>query len=101
MSRDHYGNIPKRREVRAYVDNLTRGHMAFLEPGGTNLFISGKDTMTSGRATISGTEITANSCMLLTPEHNGPTSLSYAAFPGYMVVSGTGSGEFTFLICIQ
>ena len=96
MSRDHYKGIPKKRVVLLDAD----GDLEALGYGGVNAVLLGTDTMTSGRAVVSGTGIKSTSGVVATPAHGGPSALSYAAFDGYVIVSGTGSGDFTYQIVI-
>lgn len=96
MSRDHYKGVPKKRVVLLDAD----GDLEALGKGGVDVILTGTATMTTGRAVISGSGIKSTSGVVATPKHNGPTALNYAAFDGYVIVSGTGSGQFTYQIVI-
>ena len=95
-SRDHYKGTRKKRVVLLDAD----GDLEALAKGGDNIILTGTTTMTSGRAVISGTGIKSTSGVVATPHHGGPTSLNYAAFEGYVIVSGTGTGQITYQIVI-
>ena len=96
MSRDHYKGIPKKRVVLLDAD----GDLEALGMGGVDVILTGQVTMTSGRAVISGTGIKSTSGVVATPRHGGASALTYAAFPGYVIVSGTGTGAITYQIII-
>lgn len=96
MSRDHYKGIPKKVAVLLDAD----GDLEALKKGGSNIVLMGTATMTSNRAVISGTGIKSTSGVVATPQHGGPTALNYAAFDGYVIVSGTGSGSFAYQIVV-
>ena len=90
MSRDSYKNIPKLQGVYADKD----GNLERLDKTGKEQDLRGTATITSNRAVVSGTNISTGSFAIATPVHNGPTAMNYTAFDGYVVFSGTGSGNF-------
>jgi hypothetical protein len=94
--RDSYGNIPKKRDV---VVN-TNGDLEVPNVLGELVWMNGTTTMTSGRAVVSGTQITTNSFVVATPKHGGASALSYAAFNGHVIISGTGTGLVAYTVYI-
>lgn len=96
MSRDHYKGIPKKRVVLLDAD----GDLEALGKGGVDIVLTGKVTMTSGRAVVSGTDVKSTSFVVATPQHGGASALSYAAFDGYVIISGTGTGTVAYQILI-
>ncbi len=96
MSRDHYKGTRKSRVVLLDAD----GDLEALGKGGVPVILTGTTTMTTGRAVVSGTGIKTTSGVIATPHHGGPTSLNYAAFNGYVIISGSGSGQITYQIVV-
>lgn len=96
MSRDFYKNIPKKRVVLLDAD----GDLEALGKGGVEVMLTGVTTMTSGHAVVSGAGIKSTSGVVATPKHGGASSLNYAAFDGYVIISGTGTGQITYQIII-
>lgn len=96
MSRDSYKGVPKKRAVLLDAE----GNLEALDKNFVDIEIKGTTTMTSGRAVVSGTAIKATSGVVATPHHGGPTGLSYAAFSGYVIISGTGNGQITYNIIV-
>ncbi len=96
MSRDHYKGVPKKRVVLLDAS----GDLEALGKGGVDVILTGTTTMTSGRAVVSGTGIKTTSGVVATPRHGGASALSYAAFDGHVIISGTGTGQITYQIVI-
>lgn len=96
MARDFYKGAKKKRVALLNAD----GDLEALQKGGHPIDLRGTVTMTSGRAVISGTGISTSSFVVATPKHNGASGLSWAAFDGYVIVSGTGTGTIGYQIII-
>jgi hypothetical protein len=96
MSRNFYNGTKKKRVALLNAD----GDLEALQKGGQAIDLRGTTTMTSGRAVVSGTAIKSTSFVVATPAHGGPTALSWAAFDGYVIVSGTGNGVVGYQIII-
>ncbi len=96
-ARDHYKGTAKYSKKRVVLDNEGRFSS---DSGKQGLWLSGVATMVGGRATISGALIRSDSGVILTPQHGGPSALNYAAFDGYVIISGTGSGNFAYQVIV-
>lgn len=94
MTRDHYSGIPKRRVVRVDAD----GNYEATQLGAPDIEIKGTTSLSSGVATVSGSEITANSFVLISPHISGPSDVAWQAHDGYVTLSGTGDGVVAYNI---
>jgi hypothetical protein len=96
MSRDHYKNIPKLERLYADED----GNTERLNKTGLNQDFRGTGTLASSTLTVSGVGIKSTSFAVATPIHGGPTALNYRCYDGYVTFSGTGNGEFAYIVTI-